>query len=144
MWIFCLHLFLTSAQWQIFKATHRIKKPNGRSLLRTAGCRLIEWLPEQLCRVVVLTIKRKPEEKKAEAQNDLAFQNIFPLWPNGLLVPYFLDRDGVSSLSGNDAAFQGLHHNLAFHFYGLFQGPNSRMSEQKERISDFSKGFRVM
>lgn len=82
---------------------------------------------------------------KAEVwDDDLPFQNVLLLWPNGLSVPHFLDGDGGSSLSGNDAGFQNLHHNLAFCFYGLFQGTMSRMSEQNERISDFSKAFRVI
>lgn len=48
-------------------------------------------------------------------------------------MPYSLDGDRVSRLSGSDAGFQGLYHNLAFHFHGLFQGMIFRMRRQNEK-----------
>lgn len=135
MWRFCLHPFLASAQLQILRATHRTRKPKERRVLGTTGGFL---------RPGFAGCAADKGRGKAEAWDDMPFQNVLLLWPNSLSVPYFLDGNGASSLSGNDAGLQNLHHNLAFWFYGLFQGTMSRMSEQNERISDFSKAFRVM
>lgn len=141
MWRFCLRPFLASAQLQILRATHRIRQPTERGVLGTAGCPLRRAPCISAFQGGLAGDKGK---EKVEARDDLPFQNVLLLWPNGLSVPYFLDGDGASSFSGNDAGFQNLHHNLAFCFYGLFQGTMARMSEQNERISDFSKAFRVM